>query len=362
MDLAQFHLQSIQLAPLSVRLSHPFVIASARVDVTPNVLVRVEVREIASGKLAFGLGEAATLWPVTAEQPSDILKSLGKIAEMLPLAIDDARLNQLPPCASAGLDMAILDALGKLSQRPVFQLLQPDAQPVQLTTDITIAIGQPQQMARLAAGWSERGFRCFKVKVGLDLSIDLQALVAIVAAVPDCVLRLDANGGYTQAQAVNLCKQIDRLQLPVQCFEQPCATEDLAAMAAVTNASPFDVIADESCKTMQDLDGLLDTDSCNGINLKLVKTGGLRQCYAIGMRARANGLSLMVGAMVETRLGITAAAHLATALGGVQYPDLDTAFLLDDDPFVGGYHADRANLHLTGAAGLGVEVGKVLGI
>ena len=306
----------------------------------------------------FGLGEAATLWPVTAEKPSDILKSLGKIAEMLPIALDDTRLNQLPPCTSAGLDMAILDALGKLRQKPVFQLLQPDAQPMQLTTDITIAIGQPQQMAGLAAHWSERGFRCFKVKVGLDLSIDLQALVAIVAAVPDCVLRLDANGGYSQTQALNLCKQIDRLQLPVQCFEQPCATEDPAAMAAVTKATPFDVIADESCKTMEDLDKLLRTRTCNGINLKLAKSGGLRQCYAIGMRARANDLSLMVGAMVETRLGITAAAHLATALGGVQYPDLDTAFLLDADLFVGGYGTEHANLRLTGAAGLGVTAAE----
>ena len=361
MQLHGLILQSLQASPLAVPLQTPFVIASARVDVTANVLVRVQVRDAAGDQVAVGLGEAATLWPVTQETQGDVLASLLALASLLPLALDDLHLAQLPPCARAGVDMAVLDGVGKLQSKPLFQLLNPLATPLPITTDVTIAIAEPHEMARQAAAWAQRGFACFKVKVGRDMAQDVRALTAIARAVPHGSLRIDANGGYTLAQALAFCAELTRLRLPVACFEQPCATADLAGMAQVAREAPFDVIADESCKSLSDLMKLIELGACDGVNLKLVKSGSLAAAYAIGKAAQAHGLSLMVGAMVETRLGIAAAAHLTTALGGVAYPDLDTAFLLRADPFVGGYQADGPHVTLTGAHGIGVELAAAQG-
>jgi L-alanine-DL-glutamate epimerase-like enolase superfamily enzyme len=356
MELHGLILESLHAAPLAVPLHTPFVIASARVDVTANVLVRVQVRDPTMDRRVEGLGEAATLWPVTLETQGDVLANLQALAQALPLALTDPRLTRLPPCARAGVDMAVLDGVGKLQGKPLYQLLNPQATLLPLTTDVTIAIADPAEMARQAAAWSQRGFACFKVKVGRDMAQDLRALTAIVQEVPHCTLRIDANGGYTADDALAFCAEVAKLRLPVACFEQPCATEDHVGLARVAREAPFAVIADESCKSLTDLDDLIRVGACDGVNLKLVKAGGLAAAYAIGKKAQAHGLSLMVGAMVETRLGIAAAAHLTVALGGVAYPDLDTAFLLREDPFVGGYLAEGPHLALTDAPGLGVTL------
>ena len=116
------------------------------------------------------------------------------------------------------------------------------------------------------------------------------------------------------------------------------------------------IVADESFRGPGDLDALLGARAAHAVNLKLVKLGGPLAALALGRRARAAGLRLMAGAMVETRLGLLAMAHVVAALGGVDWVDLDTAFLLDGDPFTGGWTASGARLDLTGEPGLGVRL------
>ena len=362
MSAGRFQIVALTAAPLAVPLLHPFVIATGRVDVTPNVLVTVQVRDAVTGMLATGLGEAATLPPVTRETQPAVLTALAHAGQRLPQFAHDvagvdgalpwALRELLGPCAAAGLDMAVADALGQLLGLPVAALLDPTATTRTVESDITIGIAAPDQMALHAAQWAKKGFDCFKVKVGRDLVADLAALTSIARAVPGCRLRIDANAGYTEGQALELVDALSRLPLTIECFEQPCATDDLAGLAAVTCAAPFDVIADESAKTLPDVDRMAGV--VDGINLKLVKCGSLGHALAMGRRAQQLGLTLMVGAMVETRLGIAAAAHLACALGGVAYPDVDTAWLLADDPFVGGPLADGPRLTVPASAGLGL--------
>ena len=126
-------------------------------------------------------------------------------------------------------------------------------------------------------------------------------------------------------------------------------------MAEVTAQGGIPIVADESCRSMADLERLVQGKAAHGVNLKLVKLGGLKNSLRIGRRAKNLGLALMAGAMVETRLGLTAMAHLVTALGGVEWIDLDTAFLLASDPFHGGYEVNGAQLTLLNGPGLGVE-------
>lgn len=355
--------ESISCEPLSVPLVDPFVIASGRVDATRSVLVTARVSE--DGKSAEGLGEASCLRPVTKEDQPDAIEAIQFAAPEISgksfdtfndlHALLDPKLERFP-VARSGVEMAILDALARVRGVPLFQLLcsARDQAAMKVETDITLPILPPARMAELAAQWWAKGFRSFKVKVGKSLSDDLAALRAIAAQIPQARFRVDANGGYTPAAALEFLREADRLSLHVECMEQPCATEDLDAMNKVSRGTDVPVVADESVKTLEELDRVTKLRAARGVNLKVAKSGGLLRAYEVGAAARRAGLMIMVGGMVETRLGMTAATHLVAALGGVEFPDLDTAWLLRTDPFVGGYVEDGPVYRLKYAPGLDV--------
>jgi L-alanine-DL-glutamate epimerase-like enolase superfamily enzyme len=127
-------------------------------------------------------------------------------------------------------------------------------------------------------------------------------------------------------------------------------------MAEVAAHSTVPVVADESFRSAEDLDRIVDARAPQAVNLKLGKLGGPLAAYTLARRARALGFRLMAGAMVETRVGLLAMAHVVAALGGVDWVDLDTAFLLADDPFVGGWRCDGPRIRLAADPGLGVSV------
>ena len=353
---------SIEARALSVPLRDPFVIASARIETTQSVLVTVT---LSSGET--GIGEAAALPPVTREDQAAVLLAL-RAAEGplvgLALSIEDGARAALDealghsPVARAGVEMAILDALCKRDGIPLRVALGAvtGMNTTTLVTDITIPILPEARMVTLAREWRGRGFTCFKVKIGKDEDADFRALSAIHGAIPDATFRVDANAAFSAAQAIRLARAIEGRGLAVECYEQPCAAQDLDAMAEVAAALTTPVIADESVANDGDLARVIAKRAADGINLKLMKSGGPLAAYALGKRAREAGLELMTGGMVETRLGMTAAAHVVAALGGVQYVDLDTAWLLTEDPFEGGYEADGPRYTLLDRAGLGIAL------
>jgi L-alanine-DL-glutamate epimerase-like enolase superfamily enzyme len=357
-------IESLAGRPLSVALVEPFTIASGRLDETRAV--EIETRLVWNGKRATGLGEAACLPPVTREDQPDVLRKIDRLASTLVgLALPDAATalaslldDLLPdhPVTRAGIETSILDAMARVAEVPLRTLLGGDlgARTHALETDITIAIAEPEHMARLALDWHSRGFRVLKVKVGADFEADARALEAIGRAVPGARLRIDANAGLSPRQAIALARECESLGLVVECWEQPCAASDLEAMAEVAGVLEAPVIADESVKTLEDLMTIVEHRCADGVNLKLAKMGGLLPAYRIGMEAKAHGLKVMAGGMVETRLGMTAGAHLACALGGVDFVDLDTAWLLESDPYEGGYRAEGPHYTLDDAPGLGV--------
>jgi L-alanine-DL-glutamate epimerase-like enolase superfamily enzyme len=347
-----------------VPLRVPFVIASGRVDATRAV--EVEATVAWGARRASGLGEAACLPPVTREDQGDVLAALSALRPFeVPPGLGDAMAPALGPVARAGLETAVLDAVARAAGVPLWELLSKAAgdlagerarPPVtQLETDVTIAIASGPEMAAQAAEWATRGFGALKVKVGKDVDADVRALLAVARAAPGARLRVDANAGYRASEAIALARECERLGIAVECWEQPCAAEDFEGMAEVAEAVEAPVIADESVKTLADVDRIVRSRCADGVNLKLAKSGGPLAALAIGRAAQAAGLRVMVGGMVETRLGMTAAAHVACALGGVDYVDLDTAWLLADDPYEGGYEADGPRYMMPRVAGLGVR-------
>jgi L-alanine-DL-glutamate epimerase-like enolase superfamily enzyme len=336
------------------------------VDVTPSVLVRVEVE--GPGGAVEGLGEAACLQPVTHEGPADVHAAISRIApallgrslaapsiegsaELVAGALDDA------PVARAGLQVALLDAVARAEGRHVVSLLDPCIPlPRRLVSDVTLPILPIERMLTLADEWRARGFRTFKVKVGHDLEKDRAALLAVASRVPEARFRLDANAGFTVAEAVALLRACLAAGLRIECFEQPCAREDLEGLEAVQASVPgVPVVADESLRGPADLEAILARRGrIGGINLKIVKLGGLLEALAMGRRARAAGLHVMVGGMVETRLGMSTGACLAACFDEV-LTDLDTAWLLASDPFTGGYEADGEVYEVGRGTGHGVR-------
>jgi L-alanine-DL-glutamate epimerase-like enolase superfamily enzyme len=353
---------SIRAEALSVPLREPFVIASGRVDATRAALVEITLED-ASGRVAHGMGEAAALPPVTREDQPDLLRAIAAAARDLTggtfehigqlASALDAALGATP-VARAGLECALLDAWARLTGVPVYRLLG-GRMLRRLVTDMTLPIASPARMAELAMNHRARGFNSFKVKVGKSLDDDVRALLGVHARVPDATFRLDANAAFTAAEALELVAKARAAGLHLECFEQPCARDDLEGMAQVAREGGLCVLADESVRNEADLVRVIAAGAAHGVNLKLAKSGGMIAALALGRRARAAGLVVMCGGMVETRLGMTAMAHVACALERVEFVDLDTAFLLSDDPFEGGYRARGAELELTPGAGFDVR-------
>lgn len=356
----------VTLAPLAVPLLEPFVIAQARMERTAAVLV--EVRVDVDGRVGVGYGEAATLWPVTAidaaqawaelERARGALRGTGLAGHAGVAAALDA--VDVDPVCRAGIESALLFAWADALGCPMHALIgvDVDAAPVGgafcVDTDITLGIAAPDVMAAGAARWFASGMRVFKVKVGRadalgGLDADCAALRAIAARVPGARVRLDGNCGVDVLGAVRLVGAAQDAGLDVELFEQPTAAGDDRALAAVCGAIDVDVICDEDVKGVVDVDRVAALGAA-GVNLKLVKHGGPVGAARVGRRALRRGLRLMAGAMVETRVGLSAMLHVVRALaGGARAPiavDLDTALLLRGDPFMLGYECTTPSLTL----------------
>lgn len=357
----------VVVEPLSVPLKEPFVIATGRIESTRAVLVDVVVED-EFGNVGAGLGEAAALPPVTKVDQPELLSALTKAATSLRGAsfgghrglrdvVDGLDLDEV---ARAGVECAVMFAWADVLGVPLHRLLgtSPKNDPPRgfvVETDITIPIGAPLHMAALVVEWATQGFRCFKVKVGRSVDDggfdgDVAAIDAIAAHASDIVggarVRLDGNAGQTEVQARELFHRALENGLIVELLEQPTPRHDPMALAELSSSLPVPVVADESAGSFEDVDALADL-GVSGVNLKLVKHGGVVEAARIGRLARRRGLALMAGAMVETRVGLSAMFHVVRALApGRTAVDLDTAFLLDGDPFQGGYDVDGPRLRL----------------
>jgi L-alanine-DL-glutamate epimerase-like enolase superfamily enzyme len=247
-----------------------------------------------------------------------------------------------PAPARCALDLALLDRIGRLRNQPLHKLLDLP-QPKPLRSSFTVAIDTPEAMAHLA---KECGYPIIKVKLGSD--DDVTRLAAIRAARPDAELCVDANGGWSATDAVEYVKAFADYQLSF--VEQPVPKNNLDGMGYVQSRVDLPIVADESVQTMADIERLAEL-GVQGINLKLMKVGGITTGLKMLQRAQALGMHIMLGCMVETSLGVTAMAHLA---GFADWLDLDAPLLVRNDPFAGIIYDDKVRIHLPDRPGIGV--------
>lgn len=248
-----------------------------------------------------------------------------------------------PAPARCALDLALHDRIARRRNVPLYRLLglpRPPAMP----TSFTISIAPPEEMARAAAQIPD--YPTIKLKLGSD--DDVARVAAVRAARPDARLYVDANAGWLPEDAVRRVQALEPYGLEM--VEQPVAQHDIAGLGYVQAHTNVPIVADESVQTLADVEQLAAA-GVQGINLKLMKVGGLATCLQMLRRGRELGLRVMLGCMVETSLGVTAMGHLAA---WADWIDLDAPLLIANDPFDGLHYDQQARIHLPDRPGIGV--------
>jgi L-alanine-DL-glutamate epimerase-like enolase superfamily enzyme len=335
---------------LDLRTRHAFNIArEAAPPMRHSVWVRLRDDE---GNEGWGEAAATPYYGETVETVAAVLPrleaALQGAADGDPFAIEriepalDLAIG-LNPSAKSAISAALHDLIGKRLGVPVWKLwgLDPAAAP---KSSFTIGIDDLEVMREKVR--EAAGYPILKIKVGTDH--DEQILAMIRDEAPEAVVRVDANTGYTAKQAIRACDMLEAYG--VEFVEQPLPPADLEGLRLLRRRARLPIIADESCLTSTDIPQLVG--AVDGVNIKLAKCGSLREAIRIVHAARAHGMQVMLGCMIESTLAIAAAVQLAPLM---DYVDLDGAALLAEDPFSGpGMEAD-GSLRFNTAPGLGVE-------
>jgi L-Ala-D/L-Glu epimerase / N-acetyl-D-glutamate racemase len=308
-------------------------------------LVHVSVTH--SGVTGHGEGAPSARYGESAASAQEFLPQAASLLGDDPFALEaiERRLAALPwhGAARAALDAALHDLCGKLAGLPAWRLLGlPRTGP---PTSYSVGIDDPDAMARLAQDAAARGFRAVKLKLGAGDALDAERVRAVRRAV-DVPVRVDANEGWTLAEALDLLPQL--AAAGVECVEQPLPAGDPGG-ARLKSESALPIYVDEDCRTLADVAAC--AARAHGINVKLAKSGGIREAQRIIHAGRALGLGIMIGCMVESTLGIAAGCALA---GLCDLVDLDGNLLLDGDPWRGVEFRDGVQVP-SDAPGLGVH-------
>jgi L-alanine-DL-glutamate epimerase-like enolase superfamily enzyme len=323
------------LIPLQAPLNQPFRIAVGQHNTLDNLLLTIS---LADGTKGFG--EAAVATHITGETIEDSVKNLHATFQWL-MGQDAADYLKISAglherlsnnkCALAAVEMALLDALTRQWKMPLWRFFGPKANA--LKTDITIVIGSLEETQQKAKAFYAQGFRSFKIKIGKDEELDFLRVKAVKKIAPKGIIILDANQGYSDEQTLKFLSRLKRAGVTVALIEQPVPKADWEGLKRVTKVSKVAVCADESVSSLAQAVRAIKEKAVDVINIKMMKTG-IIESREIAQLARANGIGLMMGGMMESNVAMTAAAHMASGLGGFDFIDLDTPFFIKN-------HAER---------------------
>jgi len=320
-----------------LKLKHPFRISRSITEVKKNVLVQIDE----------GIGEAAPS-EYYGENAETVIECLEKVKDQLggdPFQIESI-LSNLDKrikgtfSAKAAIDMALHDLVGKRLNMPLYKLLGLDGK-APLTTSYTVGIDTPERMKEKTR--QANNFLVYKVKVGVEGDVEM---VKAIREVTDAKIRVDANAGWSAEEALEKIDQIK--EYGIEFVEQPIDPRDKAGLKKIKEKAEIPIIIDEQLMTSKDIPDFVEL--CDGINIKLAKCGGIREALRMIRVARAHGLKVMLGCMIESSVGIAAAAHLGSL---ADFLDLDGNLLVSNDPYE-GLRLDKGKLFLSDLPGLGV--------
>lgn len=338
----QAKIRKIDVFPLNIPLSEPFVISLETITHAENILVRITAdngmegygecspyRRIAGETQASGLAVAPLLANALAgKNPLEIQSCI----QAMDLAIAGNR------CIKSAFDLALYDLAARLLGVPLYQYLGgQNAKP--LHTDMTVSMLAPEEMAKAALRFKADGFPAIKLKLGGGFPIDVERVKTVREAIgPDLPIRVDANQAWDLPTAIRVLRAI--APFGIQFCEQPVAAHAYLDLPYLRQQSPIPIMADESLFDHIDAARLIRLQACDLFNIKLSKAGGIHHAVKIVHLAEAAGITCQVGCFSETRIGMSALAHFALAFDNIRYFDLDAPLMLSKDPVVGGleYH------------------------
>ena len=349
----------VRLGRISVPLRVPFKTALRTVNSVEDVIV-----EIHTDTGHIGYGEAPPTGVITGDTTGAIIGAIqdhiGKLIlgrevdefEDLLQVVQKSMVHN--SSAKAAVDMALWDLYGQLYNIPVHKLMGGSKK--QIVTDLTISVNDPEVMVKDALDAVARGYDCLKMKVGVSPELDVARLSAVRKAVGnDITIRIDANQAWTPKQAVKILNSMQDQGLDIELVEQPVKAHDFEGLKYVTERSYVPVLADESVFSPEDAMTIMKMGAADLINIKLMKCGGLYNALKIASAAEVFGVECMIGCMLEAKIAVNAAVHLACARNIITKVDLDGPVLCSEDPIIGGAVFNEKIITVSDEPGLGIK-------
>lgn len=355
MSITEVHTHQLRAA-----LHTPF-----RTALRSTTTVATLVVEIVDADGNRGFGEAPQVWRVTGESlagANAVVTELLREEVLLGRDPDDLqsllaavrRATRGNEGAKAAVDVALHDLAARRLGVPLVRLLGGTRHRV--PTDVTLSAGTTTDLAAAASGRIRDGFTVLKVKVGTDAAGDVDRVRAVRdAAGDDVTIRLDANQGWTPREAVTVITAIENADLGVELVEQPVPAHDISGLGWVTDRVSTPILADEAVFSVRDLVEVIRRRAADMVNVKLAKCGGLAPARTLLELAAAHDMGTTIGSMMESHIGIGAAASLAAAYGTTAVSDLDAAWWAAESPVRGGVRYEGSDVVLPNAPGLGID-------
>lgn len=352
-------IKDIQVGKITVPLKKPFKTALRTVYSIEDVVVK-----IVTDTGHVGYGEAAPTAVITGDtfgsiktaiedyiKPNILGLEIENIEEIMK-RIDKSLLKNTS--AKAAVDIAVYDLFGQYHNSPLYKLLGGHRD--EIISDLTISVNSPEEMAEDSIEAVKLGYKTLKIKVGLDSQMDIKRIQAIRDAVGyDVDLRLDANQGWTPKEAVRIIRMMEDKGFDIELIEQPVHANDIEGLKYVTDNVFTPILADESVFSPLDAINIIQSRAADLVNIKLMKTGGIHNALKICSVADIYGVECMIGCMLESKLSVSAAVHLAAAKSIITKIDLDGPLLCKEDPIIGGPNFDNHRITLNQKPGLGFE-------
>ncbi len=351
-------IQKVELGEIQIPLVTPFKTALRTVTAVNDIVVRIKADD---GQV--GYGEAPATAVITGDTKGSIVTAIRDFIAPAITGMDiediDGIMRKMQKAiikntsAKAAVDMAVYDLYAKNLKKPLYKVLGGNQDSIE--TDITISVNATEEMVQDSLRGVEQGFRILKVKVGKEGLKDVERIAAIREAVgKEVVIRVDANQGWQPKDAVRIIRAMEDKGLGIDLVEQPVDAHNFEGMKYVTSNVFTPILADESVFSPQDAIRIIQEGAADLINIKLMKTGGIYEALKICGIAESFGVECMTGCMLESKLAVSAASHLAAAKGVITRHDLDGPALCKIDPYEGGPVFEGSRITMPEAPGIGI--------
>lgn len=336
----------------------PFTIATGTMEKAQNLFIRIHTDEGITG-----VGECSAFPMIAGETQAtcfEMAKDFAALWKNKDAQAMDERLEELDLftagnyTAKSAFDLALYDIAAKAAGKPLYAYLGGSTKTIE--SDLTIGIGTPEKMAATAIAFKEKGVNIIKIKLGKQPADDIERIRQIRAAIGNSIrLRIDANQGWSFEDAKYTLQALGKFD--IEFCEQPMRKWNDELLPELCRISPIPIMADESVFTHHDAERLIRHKACHYINIKFAKSGGIREAIRINKVAEENGISCMLGGMLESRVALTAKVHFAMAHDNIHFYDLDTCLLGHlADPVTGGVTYSGMHLLLPDTPGIGADV------